>query len=94
MLFLLTTTTPEIRGIQLLFCPIQLLFSVWGLTSGVRLSVKIDAAISHAETLGREKTDCGREHRQLARWLKELKRLREENRLLKRFVAVKSKGDL
>jgi len=56
--------------------------------------VKIDAAISHAETLGREKTDCGREHRQLARWLKELKRLREENRLLKRFVAVKSKGDL
>lgn len=41
----------------------------------------IDEAITHCEEVADSKCDeCGAEHRQLAEWLKELKRLREQTR--------------
>ena len=40
------------------------------------MRMTLDEAIRHAEEMGRDRDRCGSEHRQLAAWLKELKRLR------------------
>lgn len=46
--------------------------------------MKIEAAINHAEEVASRMCDeCGKQHRQLASWLKELVRVRAENAKLK-----------
>ena len=40
--------------------------------------MNIDEAIEHAKEKSNECSECGREHKQLAEWLEELKKLRKE----------------
>jgi hypothetical protein len=41
------------------------------------MGMSIDEAIKHAEEVGNGCNECAAEHRQLAEWLKELKRYRQ-----------------
>lgn len=42
-------------------------------------TMTIEEAIQHAEKVAQEHTLCGKEHRQLAEWLKELKELKAKD---------------
>ena len=47
----------------------------------------LDEAVEHAEwCAGEARGECAEEHRQLAEWLMELKRLKAENEKLKKLV--------
>ena len=49
----------------------------------------LDEAIEHAEWCARESQgECAEEHRQLAEWLSELKRLKAQNKRLRRWYTA------
>ena len=49
----------------------------------------LDEAIEHAEWCARESQgECAEEHRQLAEWLRELKRLKFQNKRLRRWCTA------
>jgi transposase-like protein len=49
----------------------------------------LDEAIEHAEWCARESQgECAEEHRQLAEWLSELKRLKAQNKLLRKWYTA------
>ena len=49
----------------------------------------LDEAIEHAEWCAREsQSECSEEHRQLAEWLRELKRLRTQSKWLRRWYTA------
>jgi hypothetical protein len=49
----------------------------------------LDEAIEHAEWCARESQgECAEEHRQLAEWLRELKRLRTQSKWLRRWYTA------
>jgi hypothetical protein len=49
----------------------------------------LDEAIEHAEWCARESQgECAEEHRQLAEWLSELKRLKAQNKWLRRWYTA------
>jgi len=43
--------------------------------------MRLEEAIKHAEEKSSEDTPCGRDHKQLAKWLRELKELRKLEKL-------------